>query len=258
MTRLDQHLEKNKVSVMSRRQIERKNTVEYINKNVSSKFLSLNKTYPFYRSSKQWIDSGGFRIIKSFLEDRKPKDVKLEMHNALNRSFKKAFGWNVRNGVFATRSFNAASSLHDNVYYFYPIGSYEYCYSPKIHDLIDDTIVNNLSCLVTDKYTEEQWIGNIDSPYTWRAVKDYFTQVGINTKIFDTPSEYKNLEKMKSVIQEYIDGIVDKYKDSGLETDSNVKSEISFKCKEYILSLWNENGYGYGVSDNSGQDEDDY
>ena len=67
-------------------------------------------------------------------KERKPKDTPQELHDLLNKKFKKKFGWPVRNGIFTTSSYIMADG-YGIPYKFFPIGDYKYVYSTKIEDL---------------------------------------------------------------------------------------------------------------------------
>ena len=86
-----------------------------------------------------------FVIKQSRLENRKPKDTHSYVHIILNDFFEDTFGWKARNGVFATGSYETASSYAlDNVpHIFFPIGKYKYLWSPLAEDLYS-TISNEI------------------------------------------------------------------------------------------------------------------
>jgi hypothetical protein len=65
---------------------------------------------------------------------RKPMSTNSVMHNYLNQKFKVMFGWNVRDGVFAAASTDAAG-FYGMEFLFFPIGDYKYVWSPSIQDL---------------------------------------------------------------------------------------------------------------------------
>ena len=65
---------------------------------------------------------------------RRPMNTDPSMHNHLNKKFKDMFGWNVRDGAFASFSKEAAE-FYGAVYLFFPIGDYKYVWSPTICDL---------------------------------------------------------------------------------------------------------------------------
>jgi hypothetical protein len=68
-------------------------------------------------------------------KNRKPKDPPKEVHEYLDKEFKKAFGWNVRSeGVFATADLDIDED-YGIPYYFYPSNGFKMVYSDTIEDL---------------------------------------------------------------------------------------------------------------------------
>ena len=96
-----------------------------------NKFLrEAGKPDALYRGIKQSIPHQVKK--KSRLEDRSPRNTNIKVHKALNKEFSKKFGWPVRNGIFVTSStYDARYYGYDNAYMFFPIGDYEYCWSPN-------------------------------------------------------------------------------------------------------------------------------
>jgi len=72
--------------------------------------------------------------------DRQAKDMAPEVQYELDNWFEKKFGWRPRSeGVFATGSKNMAYNYGDGPpYMFFPIGKFEFLYSPSINDLYSD------------------------------------------------------------------------------------------------------------------------
>lgn len=69
-------------------------------------------------------------------EDRKPLDTEREIHHAMDDWFFDNFGFRARsNAVFCTGSENAALA-YGNVHAIYPIGKYEYVWSPEVEDTL--------------------------------------------------------------------------------------------------------------------------
>jgi hypothetical protein len=95
--------------------------------------------------------------------NRIPRDTPKEVHEYLDKEFKKRFGWNVRSkGVFATANFDAAED-YGTPYYFYPSNGFKVVYSDKIDDLtlyLDD---NNVIHREGNKWiTTDVWKSKID------------------------------------------------------------------------------------------------
>ena len=79
--------------------------------------------------------------------NRRPKDMPQHVHDALDKSFKKYFGWKVRSeGVFAGDR-TGVIGQYGSLFLFFPIGKFKYVYSPYIKDLymhINDKISGDL------------------------------------------------------------------------------------------------------------------
>jgi hypothetical protein len=71
-------------------------------------------------------------------KDRKPVDIPIKLHDEFDELFRREFGWNVRSeGIFATGKRSTASGYGD-VYLFFPIGRFDFIWSPYIKDLYDE------------------------------------------------------------------------------------------------------------------------
>jgi hypothetical protein len=95
--------------------------------------------------------------------DRKPVDTQLELHHAMDDWFLDNFGHRYRsNAVFASGS-EKHSAVYGDLYAIYPIGDYEYVWSPKVKDtlLLDEharqllTRIENQSGL---KFDKDEWL----------------------------------------------------------------------------------------------------
>lgn len=90
---------------------------------------------PLFRGYKgsRFTNVEGFNVIEANL-DRVPVDTPRILHDALNQSFKRNFGFPFRNGVFASGSYEDAR-YYGNVYAVFPIGEPRYIWSKEIGDL---------------------------------------------------------------------------------------------------------------------------
>jgi len=74
-------------------------------------------------------------VMKTVRKNRKPLDTPIELHNALNKAFKKKFGVNLRSeSLFVTNNNNIALD-YGPIYMVFPIGKYSIYWSEKIRDL---------------------------------------------------------------------------------------------------------------------------
>ena len=68
--------------------------------------------------------------------NRKPKDTPEEVHEYLNKEFKKVFGWNVRSeGVFCTSNYEETYN-YGNPYSMFPSNGFKVIYSGVVNDLL--------------------------------------------------------------------------------------------------------------------------
>jgi hypothetical protein len=90
---------------------------------------------PLFRGYKgsRFTNVEGFNVIEPNL-NRVPVDTPRVLHDALNQSFKRAFGFPYRNGVFASSSYDDAR-YYGPVYAVFPIGELHYIWSKQISDL---------------------------------------------------------------------------------------------------------------------------
>lgn len=67
--------------------------------------------------------------------DRKPKNMPVELHQAADAWFSARFGVRYRGaGLFCTGDAVQAAS-HGDVYRIYPVGGFQFCWSPRVKDL---------------------------------------------------------------------------------------------------------------------------
>lgn len=69
---------------------------------------------------------------------RKPLSTSIELHNFFNQAFKEVHGVeNIRSrAVFCAGTVN--NSYYGHMHRIFPVGHYEYWWSPKVHDLFED------------------------------------------------------------------------------------------------------------------------
>jgi len=91
-----------------------------------------------FRGSSNTIDD-----IKKVIPriERKPSDTPKKIHDMANRFFIRKFGWDGRNGVFATGS-STEARLYGNYtpYLFFPINKYKFIWSPEVNDFWKDLV----------------------------------------------------------------------------------------------------------------------
>jgi hypothetical protein len=78
--------------------------------------------------------------------DRRPKDLPIELHDILDKIFKKKFGWKARSQcVFASSNHIGIKVNYGTPYFFFPIGKYRYTFCKGVDDIFD------LMCLIKIK-----------------------------------------------------------------------------------------------------------
>jgi len=115
---------------------ESENILSLVEKNCSQIIKEYKKADAFlYRGlSREVID--WIKVVPR--TNRKPRDMPIDAHNALDKAFKKKFGWKARSeGVFVSPDKMVASyfSYQQNINIFFPFDGYKYVWSRKIEDL---------------------------------------------------------------------------------------------------------------------------
>lgn len=208
------------------------------------------KKVEFYRGVKDHNYSTIFK--RAHLEDRKPRDLSVDEHDALNKAFIDKFGWPARNGVFTHRSPDKVTEYGEpNI--FIPIGLFEYVWSPTVDDLVEHQgrIITKRVHELYDIWREHtlknvnqrNWFDNgvtrsIEELIDLYPLLGYKYKIINNELVFPTMT-FKLYEPVKT-FEEWLKWlkyltpkeVVDKYQDNGVPT---VGREVSFKCTEYYL-----------------------
>jgi hypothetical protein len=160
-----------------------------------SKFLKESKMHPFFRGSKN-LSVTTYKKIKP-RKNRKPLDTPQELHDAMDKSFKKKFGWKVRSeGVFCIGD-KTQTNYYGKRYIILPIGDdYKFVWSSTIKDFSNE----------------------LDDRKVY-----YFDN--INNSVLMEPKQYTKI----------IDEMVNTYKDTDLYGAWSSFNEVSIKCKYYYL-----------------------
>jgi len=88
--------------------------------------------YRLYRGMKHIQDAFSKRKIR--LNDRTPTDTPQIIHDAINNYFNDAFGAPFRNAMFCSGDYGEIQEYGEG-YVIFPIGNYEFVWSPNIEDL---------------------------------------------------------------------------------------------------------------------------
>jgi hypothetical protein len=196
------------------------------------------------------ISDGILKIIPH--TNRTPKDTPLDMHKALDRSFKKHFGWKARSeGVFVSGNIAMAAG-YGNVGIFFPKNGFKYVWSPNFEDLYTDFIdVGTFNKEVKD-FINKEFIKYIQSLKGYVSHREIGSSVfvvsakfqdmngNITRKVYDDESEeyieeYDNINR-SVVYDEVIEDIIRlDYCDTDLKNAIKSNNEVMFKCSDYYI-----------------------
>ena len=208
-----------------------------------------------YRGTERRVSD--YRILKSYIKTgRKPKDTPEELHELLNDLFSDKFRWNVRDGVSTTSGFSSGN--YGTKYLFFPIGRYEYAWSPDIDDLWNEIEQeSNFEELepdlgvVEDEYDEEY--GEYQSGHWEYDGKEVDDPNDVQMDLEDEGEPFdemliqwvpdielddyikKREESYENERNDYLYRLVKTYTDRGLFKAIKSKHEVLFNCKKYYL-----------------------
>ena len=142
-------------------------------------------------------------LVKTVRQDRKPKDMPVEIQEMLDDKFEKKFGWKPRStGAFASISYKGA---HFPKYLFFPFGKYTYVYSKTVKDLYLD---------LRDEFYREAG----DSEAYWEGFHDYDEQS----------------EEGYDIIKRAIDNLVGTYTDKNLKSAGAREIMFNIPSRKYL------------------------
>ena len=114
---------------------ELKKCKPFINDLLKCKPFSL--LYSGRRTSENWF-------VKNVRKDRKPRDMKIEIHNILDEVFYEKFGIKARSQtIFTTPNYNQTKTYTGtagSAYIIFPMGEYEIIWSDRIYDLYGEIV----------------------------------------------------------------------------------------------------------------------
>ena len=155
--------------------------------------------------------------------NRDPVDTPSHIHEVLNKEFKISFGWNARNGVFCyfkTARKHQLSGYGAETYMLFPIGEFEYLWSPKIYDLFGDYEMEMTGYYVPEDVIEDDWLEHLDGKKG--TEEEYETFFNMRQEIY----EEDFFEELKRIVKTYLS--------HGL-CNCDQTREISIKCDKYFL-----------------------
>jgi len=157
----------------------------------------------FYRGTK---DTKNF-VEKSMHQYRDPRNTDIEIHDQLNRFFKRKFGWNVRNGISVSNSMKQAQFFATvnvgSIYVFLPTNGFKYCWSKTFTDLYNESPIAKVSTTTWSNEELEEWMD-------------------------------KYMDMFKKIVNTYTDKDLEKVLRMG-DTSKENKREVMFKSNKYYL-----------------------
>jgi len=213
-----------------------------------------------YRGTMKFVND--YAIFNSRIDDRRPRDLNVDLHNDLNNEFVKKFGWKVRNGVFAV-SLKSIAGGYGLPYIFLPVGNYKYVWSPSVYDILFFNIKHNIVRreYLENKYKEATYllVYSIENngPFSLDDMLKMIegkvsTKPGKYIGIIKTPILNFNIgDKVSYNVKRSIDfdkwrmkyydktmtvdEVVDTFIDKSLKEAISSNNEISFNCNKYYL-----------------------
>ena len=137
------------------------------------------------------------------LEDRAPKDINLDLHNMINEYFNEYYGAPFRNSIHVTADepqaweYAYGGYKSGSVYTIFPVGNYDFLWSPKISDMLDAAMGHDL-----------QRYGNVSNVE-------------------------RDQEKLKKYWERFRAGALATYQTTDLIGAIKSGNEVMIRCKEY-------------------------
>lgn len=115
-------------------------------------------------------------LEKSMHQYRNPRNTDIEIHEILNKFFKRKFGWDVRNGISVSNSLKQAqyfaTTNFGNLYVFFPVNGFKYCWSKRYTDLYNDLSITHIKTATWTDTELEDWMNKYMGDFK-RAVNTY-------------------------------------------------------------------------------------
>ena len=160
-----------------------------------------------------------FAKIQANLSDRKPTGTSNNFHTEANKWFTTHYGHPYRNGVFTTGDPRVASS-YGYLYYVFPIGDFDFLWSPAIHDLYED---------LTGYFDHGE-----DPRELWAKTYKKLTGNEIDSEAPDSAEEIEKTVSLTDVL-DYIDSKLAPFNDTDLKSGIKARTEIMLWVKNYYI-----------------------
>jgi len=228
--------------------------VEIIKKDCPRSYIVQTKGEFFYRGTKDSIND-----IKKFKSrtDRIPKDTPPELHNMLDSLFKRYLGWHARSeGTFVNGKKDNISGYGIS-FMFFPIGKYDFVWSPSIEDLYSKIEQNYMLeepeyLFISDydydyEYNEESGNGKYEyEGILYNNINDIEDTKNITGNNIEndavwipnmTFEEYreKSIDDYENNRDTYLHDLIKTYSKTNLNKAMKSGHEVMFRCKEYYM-----------------------
>jgi len=115
----------------------REKTIELIKKNCKPFLEAIDYDILKYKMFRGYTNSNAATIsTKIRLDNRKPADMTIELHNLSNDYFQKNLGEPFRNAMFVT-GFKDHASKYGTTFLIFPVGEFTFAWSPRVKDLFE-------------------------------------------------------------------------------------------------------------------------
>jgi len=121
------------------------------------------------------------------LKNRNPKDTSLDLHNKINGYFQEIYGAPFRNSIHVTSDLDQASEYASNtiktgnVYIIFPVGQFDFLWSPAVSDMLDSTM-------------SEPWPELVDKTLSTYQTTDLIAAIRSGHEIMIRSKEYYGLK----------------------------------------------------------------
>jgi len=183
----------------------------YINDLIKGGFNYLRKDDQLLYSGR---NSDSLIINKKVRTDRKPSDMKVDLHKLYDDLFYKRFKVHARsNAIFCTGVMMVAAGYGNTVYAIFPVGKYQVIWSDDIYDLYNDYSVSNIIKKYKD-LSDEEFLKEMDDKVISSYHKgDVMKAIRSKNEIMLTCKSYIGLKnyKFNRVARQYIEMNKDKF-----------------------------------------------
>ena len=159
MTRLRKHL----VNEMTEKNLQMIEAFKSAVKKGCKPYLNSVKKCPVTKSLYRGIVGNQAMMSKRVRTNRKPKDLKQDLHEMADMLFLEHWGWRARSsGMFATGDYGTTLPYGDSAYMVFPQGKFKFLWSPKIDDMVRINF-ERVSEIIKNEYTDKDLCAAIAS-----------------------------------------------------------------------------------------------